>query len=218
MFSRTVPAKRKVSWSTTPKLAAEVGFLQGPHVVPIEQDCALVDLVEPGQHVDDRRLAGSGRTDQGDQLPRCGMDIDVLEDRGDAIVREADVFEDDITLKRRHERRVGGVDLGHLIKDFEDTLGSGDRGLQLVVEVGDFVDRSTQLPRVVHEGGDRADRGRMPLTTSQPPTPATRARLRLPTKFIIGPTNPAKVWAFVAAAAQIGVGGVEFARSPADSR
>ena len=48
-----------------------------------------VDLVEAGQQVDDGRLAGAGRPDQGDRLPGLGLQGHVPDDGRPGPVAEA---------------------------------------------------------------------------------------------------------------------------------
>ena len=48
----------------------------GRDVVPVEGDPASVELVEPQQQVDQRRLAGPGRSDDGHRLARLGGEVE----------------------------------------------------------------------------------------------------------------------------------------------
>jgi hypothetical protein len=54
--------------------------------LPVEQDLALVDRLEPVDGAAQRRLAGSRRPDHDDHLARGHVEVDVLEDVQVAVV------------------------------------------------------------------------------------------------------------------------------------
>ena len=64
---------------------------------PVDQDVAGADRLEPGDHVEKRRLAAAGRAEQDEKLAVVGRQADVGERRVDAeLLRDVPDFE------RRH--------------------------------------------------------------------------------------------------------------------
>ena len=68
MFSRIVPLKSQVSWRTMPNDRAQHAARHVADVDAVDRDAPALDLVEAHQQVDQRRLAGAGRADDGDGL------------------------------------------------------------------------------------------------------------------------------------------------------
>ena len=74
---------------------------QSPQVVPrhlpgvhaVDQDRALVDLVEAHEQVDQRGLAGPGRADDGHRLPGLHLHVQVFDQRHIRKVAEGHVLE-----------------------------------------------------------------------------------------------------------------------------
>ena len=60
-----------------------------------------VDLVEPHQQVDERRLAGAGRPDDRDRGARRDLEVEVVDERRLGLVAERHVRQLDPTLRRR---------------------------------------------------------------------------------------------------------------------
>ena len=69
-------------------------------------DFTALDIVETIDQVGDRRLAGAGRTDEGDFLARQGMQVDVMQHDFVIGVAEIDVLERDIAFQRHIGRRA----------------------------------------------------------------------------------------------------------------
>ena len=67
---------------------------------------AAVELVEPHDQVDERRLAGAGRPDDGDGLAGLGDEREVLDERHVGVVGERDVVELDAPGDRRRRARA----------------------------------------------------------------------------------------------------------------
>ena len=59
----------------------------------VERDAAAVELVEPHDEVDERRLAGAGRPDDGDGLTGAHRQVEVLDERLVGRVGEGHVLE-----------------------------------------------------------------------------------------------------------------------------
>src|SRR4030067_822514 len=53
-----------------------------PCVAPVEGDAPLIDRVEAQEQVDQRRLAGPGRPDDGHGLPGRHLQAEALDERG----------------------------------------------------------------------------------------------------------------------------------------
>ena len=75
MFSRIVPWNSHVSWRTIPNDRRRSSRVMVAGVDAVDRDPPAVELVEPHQQVDERRLAGPGRTDDGDG--HAGLDVEV---------------------------------------------------------------------------------------------------------------------------------------------
>ena len=131
---------------------AQVGEAEVADVVPIEPDDALAGLIESGQQVHQRGLAGTGTSDQGHGLPRRDVQIDVLEHRlGIGVVAKADVFVTDGAADRR-QLEAAGIPLRVAIQKLEHALRGGDAPLQ------GHVDRGQPLG-VLHEQQHRREIG-----------------------------------------------------------
>ena len=126
--------------------------------MPSMQMRPVVDLVEAHQQVDQGRLAGAGRPDDGDRLARLDDQVEVLDERDVGQVAERDVLELDPPGDRaadpgeRDVRRLLG-----LVEQLEHPLGRGDRGLDDVGDAGGLGDRHRELARVLDEGLDVAE-------------------------------------------------------------
>ena len=128
MFSRIVPWNSHVSWRTIPNVdrssSRDIARLSMPSIVIRP----LVDLVEPHQQVDQGRLAGAGRSDDGDHLARLHDEVEVLDERHLGQVAERHVLELDAPGDGRP--RPDELDLAALlalVEELEDPLGRGDR-------------------------------------------------------------------------------------------
>ena len=67
-------------------------------LVSVEPDVAGLDVVVPGDDVDDRALAGTGRPDEPDLLAWLGVQRDVEQDGDAGDVREVDVVHHHVAL------------------------------------------------------------------------------------------------------------------------
>ena len=81
MLSRIVPENSTGSCATIASERAQLGERELAHVDALEQHAAGVDIVEPIQQRQDRRLAGARRPDERDDLARRDLEIDVGEHR-----------------------------------------------------------------------------------------------------------------------------------------
>ena len=106
MLSRIVPSKSQVSWSTIPILRPQLCPAHRRDVDPVERDPPRAQLVEPHHQVDQRRLAGPGRPDDRDGLPR--VDRRATAPRSAAAPRrsERDPVEDHLAVRDLARREV----------------------------------------------------------------------------------------------------------------
>ena len=101
MLARTVSSKRITSWLTTAMCAAQARQGHVPHVLPVDQDGALVDVVEARHEGKQRRFARAGAADQGRGLAGLGHQIDAVEGHGLAVIGEGEVREPDLAARQR---------------------------------------------------------------------------------------------------------------------
>ncbi len=142
----------------------------------VECDPARGDLVEPHEEVDQRRLAGAGRADDGDGLAGLDRQRQVLDQRDVRAVAERDLLErhPPAHLLLAYGRdRVRRLLVG--VQQREDALGRGDAGLEQVRHAGDLGDRLGELAGVLDERLHVAQRQR-PRRHPQRRRPRPRGR------------------------------------------
>ncbi len=128
-------------------------------VAAVDADGAGVEVAEPRDEADERRLAAAGGTDDADGLARLDGEGDVAQHRPFGVVTECDVLEFDLALERRRfdghrsfrHRLVGVADRGHALEADAD-LGEG------VGHHREVADRLEELRQVGQEDGERAGR------------------------------------------------------------
>ncbi len=89
-------------------LGVQLVGCQCPHIATVDPDRAAVDVVEPRKQRRQRRLAGTGGTDQCGDGPGPQGQADVMDDRNPWAVTEADVLEGH-RAGRDQRRHLGGV-------------------------------------------------------------------------------------------------------------
>src|SRR5687768_3016160 len=103
------------------------------NVVSIYSDRTGIDIVQARQQIGHRRLAGAGRPDERDELPRSGFEVDVLKRptvlalgaRFTTAVLEIDLLVADVTAdgRRVQDKRTWPVgNLVWLVEVFEDAV------------------------------------------------------------------------------------------------
>ena len=99
MFSATVPENRNASCvtMTTPRRSSARG--QVAQIDAVEQHPALGGVVEAGQQLGERGLAGAGRADHGDGLPGRERQVEAGQHLAAGAVGEADAVEDDLAAR-----------------------------------------------------------------------------------------------------------------------
>ncbi len=144
---------------------AAAGHLPGVH--PVDGDAPPVDLVEAQQQVDQRRLAGPVRPDDGHGLSRRHLQVEVLDERGLGQVAEGDIVQRDVPLGGADDGRGARVGLLlRLVEYLEDPLGRGCCRLQHIGDGRRLGDRLGELAGVLDERLDVAQ-GESPLRHPQ---------------------------------------------------
>ena len=92
-----------------PYALPQAGLLHRPHILPVDEDGPLLDVVEPEQEAHDGALACTARADQGKRLARVEGEGDVLEYGLLWHVVEGDPPEFDLPLANRQRRGIGQV-------------------------------------------------------------------------------------------------------------
>ena len=80
MLSRTERCSSEVSCVTMPIMLAQAVLLHRRDVLAVDQDAALLEVVEAQQQIDDGRLAGAGASDDADLLARPDRQVEVADD------------------------------------------------------------------------------------------------------------------------------------------
>ena len=136
MFSATVSANRKFSWvtMTTPRRRSALGEVA--QVDAVEPHRALDRVVEAGHQPGDGRLAGAGRADQRDGLPRGDVQVEAGQHVRLAIA-EPHVVEVDASLDVRGSGTgcSGSATRRLLVQHAGQLLQRGRRRLERVVEL-----------------------------------------------------------------------------------
>ncbi len=179
MLSRTVPANRKPSCGTTTIRFAQAGARRVAQVDAAEAHRALTRVVEADHQLGQRRLAGPGRPDERDPLPRLDGERHVAQhQRPDGMLHAVGVRRAAAVGERRvldlDRARVGrstapgfSIDGAVGVEQPEDLVQRGARGLDRVVELAELLDRLEQAVQVEHEREHGAD-GDDPLVDEEP--------------------------------------------------
>ena len=86
----------------------------------------MIDVVEPGDEIDRRRLAHAGTANETDHLAGADIDVDVVQDGLALVVAEGYVLEGDAALHPGHAHGIRILVRFRLgIDDFENPLGPG---------------------------------------------------------------------------------------------
>ena len=143
-----------------PDVGPQAGQGQVPHVVAVDADGSVLDVVEAGQQAGHGRLAGAGPTDQGHRLSRGDVQVEVGQHQlfGIRGVGEVDVLEPHIAATVDQVDGVGGVgDGGLLVDDLVDAVGRGRRPLAHHDQHAQHHERGLEHQQVGVEGQDVPD-------------------------------------------------------------
>ena len=160
MFSRTEPAKRKPSCGTIPSCRRSDWHGDVAQVVPVDRDATAGRVVEPGEQLDDRRLARARVPDEGDRPARRDRERDAVQDLGPALgVREVNVVERHLAPDLRQLARVGGVGQPRLgVEHGEDVVERGRRRQERLVELRELLHRVEEVRQEPDEDEEAARR------------------------------------------------------------
>ena len=151
---------------------ADVVRAEPAHVDPIEQDLAVLEVVEAAEQPRQGRLAGSGRSHDGELLARLDAETHVVEHRLGLVVAEAHVPELDAAFEAGGQggRMLG---LGHVlvpVEELEDALGARHGAVEHVVLLADGHDGAEEQVGVAGEEdqGSDGDGAREVLVATEP--------------------------------------------------
>ena len=138
---------------------ADVGGIGVAQVDAVEQDLALLRIVEALGELKDRRLAGARRADHREPLALLHPQAEIVERRDFAPGRvvEGHMLERELAERRLGQRdRPGGrLDIGLGLEQFGQALGCARGAQQVAEDLGQGPERPAQQPAAKHEGGDR---------------------------------------------------------------
>ena len=162
MLSRTRAAEQERLLRHDGQLLAQRALRHVAHVVAVDEDFAHLRVVETGEQLDDRRLAGAGGAHERDS-PTCRDDqVDVVQHRVVGVVPEGDAAELDLPAGIRQVdgvRRIQHVRVG--VEHCVDLLHCRHRRLEGVVELAELLQRVEEAVQVGDEGDEHADLQRL---------------------------------------------------------
>ena len=147
------------SWRTTPTALAQVAARDLVHIRAVQEDHAVVEVVEARQQADDGALAGAGGADDGQLLAGCDRERDAVQHGLAAGVGELGVAELHLALEPFGE--LHGV--GRLMEAFvpverlEDALARSHGPEQRVEEPADGLDGVDHHVDVLGEKDEHAE-------------------------------------------------------------
>ena len=137
---------------------AQIRQLQIPDRQAIEQDLALLQLVQAQQQPDDGALAGAGGADDAQGAAGWHLQIEALQQRLAAGIGEAQATEAQGALHgRRGQGAVATGDGDRRVEQIEYPLGGGHRPLVVVEGAAQAGERPEQALGDVHQEGIGAD-------------------------------------------------------------
>src|SRR6185437_2094052 len=137
---------------------AELAQVPLAQVQAVEKDAALLDVIEAQEEAGDGGLAGARMPDNRQARAGLGDEADVAQDPILALVGEPDVVELDAASRgegRTRNRR--GLEGDGSVEQFENALGAGHRGLQVVVLIAQILDGAEEALNILDKGEDNAD-------------------------------------------------------------
>ena len=126
-----------------------------PDVMAVDADGAAVHVIEPHEQLDHGRLAGAGRTDDGDLLAFLHFRGEVIDDRFVGIISEIHMVKFHISVQAFHGHRIRhGLVLFLFIQELEDALGRSRRELKHIGDLGHLLDRLGEVAHILDKGLD----------------------------------------------------------------
>ncbi len=131
----------------------QAGLRDRAHVLTVDQDPSRADLVEPEQQPRERRLAGTGRADDGSRRPARDREVHVEQHLAPRVVGEVHMLEPHLGGPDLERARAGFIgDLAVLLEQQEHAVHVGQALLDLAVDDAEEVHRNVELD---HEGVDQ---------------------------------------------------------------
>ena len=130
-----------------------------PDILSVDQDRALLDIVETEQQARDRRFSRSGRPHDRNGLAGLDLEADPLQDRPCRVIGEMHVPEGDRALRDDQVRRARAV--RHLLPDIEEIehlLDIGEALTDFTIDEADEVERHGKLHQHGIDEDEVADR------------------------------------------------------------
>ena len=125
------------------------------HVLVVDPDGAPVGVVITHEQIDYGRFSAAGGAHQRHLFAGGDGQVKIFQYRFALYVTEFHVFKADRDILLIFPDKAVQV-LAGFVQYLEDTLGAGNGGLQLPVDLGDFVDGAAELFGIHDEGGDDA--------------------------------------------------------------
>ena len=132
-----------------PELPAQRLLRDVAQVDAVDRDASLARVVEAGEQLRDRRLAGARVADERDRRAGRDVEVDPVQRPRARAVAEADVLEAHVAVDRASSRAPGAVDdLGLLVHDVDDLVQRGDGRQERVVELRELLDGVEEVRQV----------------------------------------------------------------------
>ncbi len=149
---------------------------KGPDILSVEEDCAVVDIVEPGQKLHQRTLAMAGRPDDGQQFARRDREVQAADDGLIRAVAEMHVAERDPAFDARQRLRIRMIgDVRLRIQQQKDALRTGRAVGEAFEQVAEFLKRCEEKEDVEQALRQFAQRQRSKRDAAPgPPSSAAR--------------------------------------------
>ena len=129
------------------------------NILSVNSYTSTVGIVEAAQKIDDRGLACTGRTHNGNRLSLIHMKADVLQDRDAILITESNMIKVYRALDLRHLHCVRCIRYFHrLINGLKDTLQIGDCRQNAVIKSGNGIDRLPESGNICRKHHKHTDR------------------------------------------------------------
>ena len=128
-------------------------------VLAVDEDAPALRVVLPAQQLDQRRLAGAGRSDEPDLFAGLDVETEILEHRLAVGMGEADMLEADAALRDGERLRIRRIDDLVLRRDEFERFGQRAQLFEIVEHAeGQFLHGIGDLAAEEEHHGEGADR------------------------------------------------------------
>ena len=136
----------------------QVAAAEGGHRVAVDADFAAVYIVKTHQKLDDGRLAGACRPDDGDHFSWLDLGVEIVDDDLIRLIAELHVVEGHLAFYASDFHRIRHITgLFLFFQEFENTLGCGRHGLEHVGNLRQLGDGLGKALDVLDKRDDIAD-------------------------------------------------------------